>query len=173
MDIQDTREQRLAQVLEKQFGGSIARLADRVDREPSYFSRVFSSEGKAGKKRIGERLARDIEAKLGLPRLWLDGSMEDAAAPSNDEILPPGVAIRVARLVKDLRNEDIDRLLTAIELLMQVEGVRSVRKYGKGAKQAQVLTTGRRTATGSASGAVHESGARVAGKQRGRKKPAD
>ena len=84
MDIQDTREQRLAQVLEKQFGGSIARLADRVDREPSYFSRVFSSEGTAGKKRIGERLARDIEAKLGLPRLWLDGSMEDAVAPSND-----------------------------------------------------------------------------------------
>ena len=167
MDIQDTRQQRLAQIMAEQFGGSIARLSDRLDRDPSYFSRIFSDTGKAGKKRIGETLARDIEAKLGLPRLWLDGDAQDAAAPPKEETLPPEIAARFARLINGLRNEDIDRMLAAIELITQVEAVQSVRKYKKNTKPARVLKTdGRSTAFKQASNAVHESGTQTPGKPR-------
>ncbi len=173
MDIQDTREQRLAQIMAEQFDGSIARLSDRLDRDPSYFSRIFSDEGKAGKKRIGEHLARDIEAKLGLPRLWLDGDAQDAPPDAAENIIPPDVASRFARLINGLRNEDIDRVLAAIELLTQVETVRSVRKYAKNTRSARVLKTGSRNpAFKQAGNVIHESGTKTAGKPR-KKKAAD
>lgn len=151
----------------EQFGGSIARLSDRLDRDPSYFSRIFSDTGKAGKKRIGEHLARDIEAKLGLPRLWLDGDVQDAAAPLKEDPLPPELAARFARLINGLRNEDIDRVLAAIELITQVETVRSVRKYAKNTKTARVLKTGgRNPALKQAGHAVHEGGTQTPAKAR-------
>ena len=47
--------------------GSWAELARRIDKHPSQISDMVR-----GKKSFGSRVARDIESKLGLPRLSLD-----------------------------------------------------------------------------------------------------
>lgn len=48
-------------------------LADRVDRKPNYISDLLAGEDSNGKKKsFGEKIARHIESKLGLPRGWLD-----------------------------------------------------------------------------------------------------
>lgn len=47
--------------------GSWAELARRINKRPSQISDMVR-----GKKSFGDRVARDIELKLGLPRLALD-----------------------------------------------------------------------------------------------------
>jgi hypothetical protein len=53
------------------FGGKISALAEGIGAAPRYMSRCLSVKPKA-RKNIGEAFARDIEKKLGLPRLALD-----------------------------------------------------------------------------------------------------
>lgn len=67
MDIYETRRDNLAKLIEDSFEGRQRRLADAIDRQPDYISRVLG-----GSKRLGEKLAREIEAKLKLGEGWLD-----------------------------------------------------------------------------------------------------
>lgn len=71
MDIYETRRRNLRALIDARFGGRIARLADAIDRAPSYVSRCLSESGDH-KKRIGEQFARDIELTVGIPLLTLD-----------------------------------------------------------------------------------------------------
>lgn len=47
--------------------GTLERLADKTDSNPTHFSQL-----KSGNRNIGHRLARRIELKHGLPEGWMD-----------------------------------------------------------------------------------------------------
>ncbi|WP_353979420.1 helix-turn-helix transcriptional regulator [Salinicola endophyticus] len=70
MDIYDIRRSNLLTLLKERFGGNKSKLADAIDRQPSYVSRCLSDG--AHRKRIGEDFARHVEDLLGLPTRWLD-----------------------------------------------------------------------------------------------------
>jgi SOS-response transcriptional repressor LexA len=70
MDIYEIRRQNLKRLLKQRFGGKQVRLASAIDRQPGYISRCLSDG--AHRKRIGEDLARSIEASLDLQQGWLD-----------------------------------------------------------------------------------------------------
>lgn len=71
MDIQRIRLRNLTFILERNFGGVIARLARAVDKSPNHMRVIFHPE-KPGGRSIGEHLARQLEERLGLPRSVLD-----------------------------------------------------------------------------------------------------
>ncbi len=67
MDIYEIRKSNLSRLIKEQFEGTQRRLADAIDRQPDYISRVLK-----GTKNVGEKLAREIEQTLGLSVGWLD-----------------------------------------------------------------------------------------------------
>ncbi|MDH0291420.1 helix-turn-helix transcriptional regulator [Pseudomonas sp. GD04087] len=71
MDIQDVRRVRLRALIDEKFGGTSARLAERIDKQPSYIARIFTSKAEH-RRNIGERLARTIEEACGLEPGALD-----------------------------------------------------------------------------------------------------
>lgn len=71
VNIQATRRRNLELLIEERFGGIATRLAEAVGRQPSYVFRLFSDNPDHARA-IGERLARDIENRVGLPAGWLD-----------------------------------------------------------------------------------------------------
>ncbi|QTN41700.1 S24 family peptidase [Marinobacter salsuginis] len=85
MDIHEVRRENLARLIKDLFDGKQRRLADAIDRQPDYVSRILS-----GKKNVGEVFARHIEAALGLDRGSMDNlividSEAHRAASSSDE----------------------------------------------------------------------------------------
>ncbi len=73
MDKYERRRQRLIKLRNTECAGSAAELARRINREPSYVSRMLYEEGKAGKKRIADDMMEIIETAFNLPRGWMDG----------------------------------------------------------------------------------------------------
>lgn len=71
MDTYEARRQALKAIIDRQFGGSIARLAEFVDIKPPQISRWLSVTTKDPRK-ITENSARALEEKLGLPEKYLD-----------------------------------------------------------------------------------------------------
>lgn len=71
MDIYEIRRSNLSRLIKEQFEGKQRRLADAIDRQPDYISRVLK-----GTKNVGEKLAREIEQTLGLSMGWLDALHE-------------------------------------------------------------------------------------------------
>lgn len=71
MNITDIRRQRLQQLIQERFGGTVLRCATALDMKPPQLHRWLS----AGQG-IREDSARKIEIKLGLPAGWLDISPE-------------------------------------------------------------------------------------------------
>lgn len=74
--LQEKRLTQLRLLRDERFNGVTSQLAHALDRAPGYFSRVFRRE-----KGIGEALCREIERKLHLPHLWLDGLADDETPP--------------------------------------------------------------------------------------------
>lgn len=64
-------------------------LANAIDRPADYVSRMLKA--KAAKKAIGEKIARDIEYKLGKPWGWLDetvtGDIDDTLSEIESALL--------------------------------------------------------------------------------------
>jgi hypothetical protein len=61
MDKYERRRRRVQELLKHSFENSQARLAEAIDRDPNYVSRMLYPEGKPGKKRIGEAMRDSIE----------------------------------------------------------------------------------------------------------------
>lgn len=66
----DIRRTNLKAIIDTKFNGKAGRLADAVGKKRPQIYRLFSDAENS--RDIGEELARDIEAKLGLPRGYLD-----------------------------------------------------------------------------------------------------
>ena len=72
MDKYEHRRLRLQKLRMEECGGVITRLAEKIDRSPSYVGRMLGEEGSAGKKRIAEDMVDVLEAAFDLPRGWFD-----------------------------------------------------------------------------------------------------
>lgn len=68
-DIRERRWERLNQYLREECGDDRTRLADRLDMSLSQLSRILN-KGK-NHSRIGEKLAKRLETKIGKPEGWL------------------------------------------------------------------------------------------------------
>lgn len=58
-------------------GGKAVDVARKIEREPSYVSRMLYEDGKKGKKRIADDMVEIIERAFSLPRGWMDDLAED------------------------------------------------------------------------------------------------
>lgn len=70
-EIKQIRLSNLKTLLSERFGGSQARMADATEREPAQIRSILNPLGIGGRW-IGEKIARDIEVKLGLANGWID-----------------------------------------------------------------------------------------------------
>ncbi len=73
MDKYEKRRLRLIQLRDDYCDGKAVSIARKIDREPSYVSRMLYPEGKSGKKRIADDMVEIIERSFDLPRGWMDG----------------------------------------------------------------------------------------------------
>lgn len=73
MDKYEKRRLRLIQLRDDYCEGKAVNIARKIDREPSYVSRMLYPVGKAGKKRIADDMVEIIERSFNLPRGWMDG----------------------------------------------------------------------------------------------------
>jgi hypothetical protein len=83
MDIADIRRKNLQACLVKVFDGNQSRLAEKIQRPPRSVNGMLH-----GKKSFGERVARDIEQLLGLPRGALDAPISDGDLRAKVTALP-------------------------------------------------------------------------------------
>src|SRR5450830_1837762 len=77
MDKYERRRQNLMKLKNEFCEGKNRLLAEKIDRDPTYVSRMLYPEGKNGRKRIADDLIEVIEEKFDLPRGWLDSSPDD------------------------------------------------------------------------------------------------
>lgn len=73
MDKYEKRRQRLIQIRDEMCGGKAVEVARKIEREPSYVSRMLYDKGKKGRKRIADDMVEIIEKAFSLPRGWMDG----------------------------------------------------------------------------------------------------
>lgn len=73
MDKYEKRRLRLMQIRDEMCGGKAVEVARKIEREPSYVSRMLYEEGKNGRKRIADDMVEIIEKAFSLPRGWMDG----------------------------------------------------------------------------------------------------
>lgn len=75
MDNSQIRKENITSILKSQFGDKKVSLAQAIGKNPVVVQRWFS-EGK-GRRNLGDKVAREIEDKLQLPRGWLDNIHKD------------------------------------------------------------------------------------------------
>ncbi|OYQ94996.1 LexA family transcriptional repressor [Citrobacter freundii] len=73
MDKYEKRRLRLMQIRDEMCGGKAVEVARKIEREPSYVSRMLYDESKKGRKRIADDMVEIIEKAFSLPRGWMDG----------------------------------------------------------------------------------------------------
>jgi phage repressor protein C with HTH and peptisase S24 domain len=86
------RRLNLRRLIDLKAGGNTTRLADLIGKRQSYVSDLINNEEKS----FGEKVARAIEARLGLPPLWLDRGDSPAPEPTGqtpDDRIPFGIPI--------------------------------------------------------------------------------
>lgn len=83
MDINEIRRARLRAAIDDKFDGVSGRMADAIGRPRPNVSGLLS-----GTRAIGEKLARDIELRLALPRGWLDQAGGEVPAQTTP-VIPP------------------------------------------------------------------------------------
>lgn len=85
MDKYEQRRLRLEEIRDRFCNGKASELARRIEREPSYVSRMLYPEGKKGKKRIADEMIEIIEKAFNLPRGWMDLISSDTSS-TNEEL---------------------------------------------------------------------------------------
>ncbi|MDU7377884.1 MAG: S24 family peptidase [Enterobacteriaceae bacterium] len=77
MDKYEKRRLRLMQIRDEMCGGKAVDVARKIEREPSYVSRMLYDETKKGRKRIADDMVEIIEKAFSLPRGWMDGISDE------------------------------------------------------------------------------------------------
>ena len=85
MDKYEQRRLRLIEIRDRFCNGKASELARRIEREPSYVSRMLYPEGKSVKKRIADDMMELIEKSFNLPRGWMD-MLADGKAGATDHL---------------------------------------------------------------------------------------
>src|SRR5699024_10561066 len=96
MDIQQIRQTRLAQLLAEVYDNKKTTLANRLDIQPSYLSRL-STKNEKSRRNIGDKLARRIEEVSDKEYGWLDRrndwEVATATSPSSDLVEPASLDV--------------------------------------------------------------------------------
>lgn len=103
MDIYEVRRDNLSFLIAERFEGKQRRLADAIDRQPDYISRVLK-----GTKNVGEGFARHVEKSLGLRDRALDTPLDPTAGSSG--FLNQSIAHVREQSKKKERNQKSDEL---------------------------------------------------------------
>lgn len=82
MNTYEIRRKNLIILKDKFCNGRIAELADKLNKNPSYVSRLLYEEGRANRKNISDKVLSDIEKTFNLPRGWMDGLATYDLVPS-------------------------------------------------------------------------------------------
>jgi phage repressor protein C with HTH and peptisase S24 domain len=91
VDIQEIRRERLRRLISDEYGGNTSRFGQIVGKSQSQLSGTLTS-----KKGFGEKLARQIEAAVGLPKGWLDRA--DSSRDIAEEAPEGFVAVRRVKI---------------------------------------------------------------------------
>lgn len=87
--IRETRRRRLKQLIDEYFEGSLVEAERRgIGRKATQIGSAI-----AGRRGIGEEMARSIECAVGLPLGWMDSDLRVGAT-----LVPPGVSERIEQL---------------------------------------------------------------------------
>lgn len=97
MNIYEIRRKNLITLKDKYCNGRITELSERLNKNPSYVSRMLYEEGKPNKKNISDKVLFDIETAFNLPRGWLDD------LTSYDQLEP---VIDSNNIKNDIKKED-------------------------------------------------------------------
>jgi len=89
MEIQDVRRYRLKQLIADRYAGSQAKLVEETGENQGEISALLRT------KSFGEKKARKLEQKLGLPLMWLD-TMEASESVTRTEFGSAPTAISTA-----------------------------------------------------------------------------
>lgn len=73
MNVTAKRRERFRKLIDEHCHGNKAAMARRLNKEPSYISRMLYEEGKPGAKGISDKLRVEIESEFNLPYGWMDG----------------------------------------------------------------------------------------------------
>lgn len=92
MDIQDVRRNNLRRAVDELEHGNMTALAERARKPLTQISDMLS-----GRKAFGEKVARAIESRLGLPTGWMDqphGTVHVGASTTSVETVTVGPPLR-------------------------------------------------------------------------------
>lgn len=141
MDISEIRRENLRRLMNEMFDGKQAKIADALEKSPNYISRCLSLTMAAEhRKKIGEDFAREIEAKLGLPRYSLDSPLQTLGTSDQSAVQgSPGKAN--AHLIGPILAWDDDTPLDDDEV--EIPLLKDVRVSGGPGVVAEDLDSGR------------------------------
>jgi phage repressor protein C with HTH and peptisase S24 domain len=97
----ELRRRRLLQLVQTNYGGNQARLAEAISRSYAYVSFLLTDPELPHHKNLGEKLARHIEESARLPKGWLD---ENPDRPKDSE--------RLLSIVAGSQVKEVDRIGT-------------------------------------------------------------
>ena len=86
MEVADIRREKLRQYIKENFR-TRAEFAEKIGKSPAQVSMWFMKKNE-GKRDIGEKLAREIEKKLGLPKYWMDQRHDEVTDGSHASVSP-------------------------------------------------------------------------------------
>jgi len=73
MKITDTRKNRLIELIgDPSIRGAVSEFARMYNLDPTYIRQIITDH-----RTLGEKAARNLEEKIGLPHFYLDGTKED------------------------------------------------------------------------------------------------
>lgn len=114
MGIQDVRRQRLRRYIEERYGGNVTRFATAVDRAPHFFNDLFRS-----RKKFGEKLARSLEERIGLPPYYLDAIDQQVRDAQPQQVPSTPSEAELDRAWKTYPHEIKARLVSLVETVRQ------------------------------------------------------
>jgi hypothetical protein len=109
-NIKELRKANLRSLINSRYDGKISRMAEAIDRQPAYLSRIYSDDPRHV-RHIGENMARDIEGKLNIQAGWLD--------INHTQDHPQAKYRHKGEMIADRWNEIPDLIRSAIVLLVQ------------------------------------------------------
>lgn len=146
MEIQDIRRARLAQLIQEKYEGSQAKFVDETGENQGEVSGLLRT------KAFGEKKARKLEEKCGLPRGWLD--TDPAAEPASEPAVARPAQRPVLSVVENIEPQWMALVYVTQRELDLLTNYRSSSDIGK-----SLVETAAESAAGdrASSGSVYQS----------------
>lgn len=126
MDKYEVRRQNVIKLKDELCGRKIAELARKIDRNPSYVSRLLYEEGKTAKKRISENMVEVFEKAFSLPK----GALEQPDFDPNNIVAPPAFSYsNVAEVPESIEIKNKYPVISAVTAGTWAEAVEPYQRH--------------------------------------------